>query len=98
MGLKIWLSIVCIIQFIPVNSTKIRPFRSVVKGYTGQQKNPSPRDHWKFTAEKHQGRLDKLKEFISDISNKNQEDINQFIRGDHFFYLDFLMTLTYPSI
>lgn len=68
-----------------------------MKGYTGQQKNPSPRDHWKFTAERHQERLQKFKVFISDVLAKSKEEVDQFLRGEHFFYLDFLMTQLYSS-
>jgi hypothetical protein len=98
MGQQIRLGTLSLTQLIPINSNKIRPFRSVIKGYTGQTKNPSPRDHWKYTPEKHQERLDKLKNFITELSNKSQEDITQFLRGEHYFYIDFLMTQTYSSL
>lgn len=31
--------------------TRVKPFRTIVRGYTGQVKNPALREHWKFTAE-----------------------------------------------
>jgi hypothetical protein len=79
---------------VPRNS-RIQPFRSLLRGYTGFQKIPGVRDHWKFTNEDHETRLKKAEEFISNLHRKTSEEVTQFIRGEHYFYIDFLMTNTY---
>lgn len=32
-------------------ATRVKPFRTIVRGYTGQVKNPALREHWKYTPE-----------------------------------------------
>ncbi len=36
-----------------LKNTRIQPFRSLIRGYTGQRKTPSVREHWKFTRADH---------------------------------------------
>lgn len=48
------------IQLIPIGSSKLKPFRSRVRGYTGQKKSPGVREHMKFNSETH---LKKLAQF-----------------------------------
>lgn len=39
-------------QLIQLNAaTRVKPFRTIVRGYTGQVKNPALREHWKYTPE-----------------------------------------------
>lgn len=73
MGIQVRRSNSPFMQFLPTTSSKIRPFRSQVRGYTGQQKNPSIRDHWKYSPEKHEERLEHLRGFCSSHADKSQE-------------------------
>ncbi len=36
------------IQVYKSTSYKLKPFRQIVIGYTGQKKNPAQREDWKF--------------------------------------------------
>lgn len=84
-------------QFFTYSCPKIRPFRSITRGYTGQKTNLALREHWKFSVECHQKRLGKLKQCIMDISAVPLREIVQFLRGENYFYIDYLLTLNYKS-
>jgi len=72
MELKIWLSIHRSIQPYKHNSPKLRPFRTIVAGYTGQQQNPAVREDWKYIPSDYAKvnvalfqRVEKLKTFMA---------------------------------
>ena len=60
---------------------RIQPFRSIIRGYTGARKNPSPREHWKYTREDHEARLKKLQDFSANLKEKSREELVQYLRG-----------------
>jgi hypothetical protein len=35
--------------------------------------------------------------FINDLPNKSEHEIRQFLRGHHYFWIDFLLTISYAS-
>ena len=53
MEFKIRLGIYRSIKVFKHNTPKLRPFRTFVVGYTGQQQNPAVREEWKFIPSNH---------------------------------------------
>lgn len=51
--------------------SRIQPFHTIIRGYTGVKKTPSPREHWKFTREDHQHRIKKLDDFVVGLEEQS---------------------------
>lgn len=41
------------IQYFPFSNTKLRHFRTITLGYTGQKIHPASRASWKFDSKQH---------------------------------------------
>ena len=54
-----------VIKFLPANSNRLKPFRSIVRGYTGQQKKPGIRDHISFNHQAHESKTKMFQNFIN---------------------------------
>ena len=72
-----------LIKLLHINSSRLKSFRSFVRGYTGQQKNPAVRDHIKYSNELHQEKKQKLVDFLEslEIEAKSEHEITQYLRG-----------------
>jgi hypothetical protein len=72
----------------------------MTKGYTGPKDAPGVREHYYPCS------LETLREnfekthiwFTNDIYSKSEWEINQFLRGIHNAWIDFLMTQTYTCV
>ena len=75
-----------------MNSHNIRPFRSVIRGYTGQIKNAALREHLQFELKDSEKHLQNLEPFLLDIHHADPDQITQVLRGQHYIWVDFLLT------
>ena len=79
-------------EYVPYSCTKIEPFRTITKGYTGM-KNSSKREEWSFKSEE----LESLKEKVEDIVKeefdnfKTAFEATQFLRGEIYYYVDWIL-------
>jgi hypothetical protein len=60
MGFQKRLSTFLLTQVYPLITQRIKPFRSITKGYTGQRKSPAIREHWVFAIQNHETRMDQF--------------------------------------
>ncbi len=70
----------------------MKPFRSIVKGYTGQMSIVAYRDHMAFDSKINQQKIEDLQKFIENPFEKTAYQITQFVRGEHFIHFDFLIS------
>jgi hypothetical protein len=64
-----------------IRNSRIQPFRSSIRGYTGTLKQPATREHWKFSNDDHDTRLKRVDDFLAQLQHKTCEELVQFLRG-----------------
>lgn len=56
-----------------LKNTRLQPFRSNIRGYTGSRKCPGIREHWKYSTIEHESRLQKLIDFMKTLKSHSPE-------------------------
>ena len=82
-------------ETLPISSQRLSPFRLHTDGYTGQPRS-AYRD-FRIEPEYHNLILSKMQEMRETQfdSLKTASEVNQFLRGEWFFYVDSIISITH---
>ncbi len=84
-------------QNLPLTSPRLALFRRCTSGYTGQERQAYR--PFKFSPEKHAQYELRLQQILANEGTvESAEEFTQFLRGELFFYVDSLLTLSHHSL